>query len=78
MSKYEALYLPGDDNPLWSKGGFNSEEEALEYIKTKLCPDCLKDLELGYIMFEEGKEEVLSPIDTFCGAEWRIVKEEEQ
>ena len=71
--KYKALCLPSDRDDTCS---FDSEEEALEFIKTRLCPSCLEELKRGFMIFDDGeKEEISSPFDTLCGAEWMVVVE---
>jgi hypothetical protein len=79
---YEAIYLPAcseGKNP--SKGGFKTEEEAIEYVKKHLCSYCKDDLENGYIILNYGykkeKMYITDALETSCGAEW-IVDEEDK
>ena len=57
LMKYEAIYLPytESDNP--SKGGFATEGEAWDYIKTQLCALCSHDKR---------------PLASMCAAEWDV------
>jgi len=59
--------------------GFNSEQEAWDYIeKNHLCVECNELLEYGYMSYEFG-EEGLMIIDhvseTDCGKEWVVLTE---
>jgi len=58
--KYRADYLPYSDAEGWvspSREGFNTEQEAYEYVKTQLCDTCKA----------EAEEK-----DQICWAEWHI------
>lgn len=60
MKKYEAILLSyGDNNkfPDPSKKGFNTEDEAWEYIVKHLCEVCRKSKD---------------PIGSQCAAEWMV------
>ena len=80
---YVAVSLPFDLSH-FTQGGFPSRDAAIEYIKSCLCQKCLEALEKGY---EEWgvpedtevyeKSPVESPLDTSCGAEWLVLKEED-
>ena len=58
MKKYRAIFSDDADKKNYSKDGFDSEESAKEYIKTKLCDSC----KINSSSLEE------SP----CFAEWLI------
>lgn len=65
MKKYEAIYLPSSenfDNP--SKKGFDSEEEAWNYIYTQLCDECKKLYDTHGLSMNA------------CAAEWMVDEEE--
>lgn len=78
MDKYIAVYLPdGEYDP--TKRGFNSEEDAWNYIKECICSDCKQILVRGYELYKH-KEEVdkidcTHPCETACGCEWLVMKE---
>ena len=58
MIKYEAIYLPVCDNikdP--SKKGFDSENDAWDYIIKHFCKGC---------------SEFENPIESYCAAEWMV------
>jgi hypothetical protein len=41
---FKAYYLPYTEKENPSKGGFETVEEAVNYIDTQVCEDCLKGL----------------------------------
>lgn len=60
MKKYEAILLSYGDNDKFSdpsKKGFNSEEDAWDYVIKHLCELCRKSKD---------------PIGSSCAAEWTV------
>ena len=39
METFEAI-LVAQEETKWNKGGFKSEEDAYEYVKSQSCQDC--------------------------------------
>lgn len=83
--KYFACYMPATESEKDpSKGGFNSEKEAWNYISTRLCKSCKLELDRGYQEFgtKEGDSDyekfpVEDASDTTCGCEWLVMTEED-
>lgn len=75
---FTAVYAPRPDLD-HAQSGFENEFLAEEYIKSRLCKGCLKEVELGYEEFEHDGEihrhEITSPLQTSCGAEWFIISD---
>ena len=63
LQRYVAVYLPDDSTHLSpTKGGFITQYQAQEYIKSRLCKSCLESL-------DDPNEEFPFPLCTQCGAE---------
>jgi len=77
---FTAMYLPSTDGKNPTQSGFLTEADAEEYIKKYLCKICKKDLEQGFMIWDEEDSEKYSidgPLDTQCGAEWYIITDKE-
>jgi len=72
---YFAIYMPESENKI-SKGWFQSLEQVEDYISEFVCKECLADVERRWYLDKE-KVPVESIIDTYCGAEWMVLQEEE-
>jgi hypothetical protein len=75
---YVAIKLSNKDH---TKSGFTTMEEAQDYVSSYACNSCANDLKRGHVIYEwdgqQDKEPVQNILDTACGAEWLIVKEED-
>jgi len=56
--KFEACYLP-NDNKHQSKNGFNSQNEAWDYVAQQICDTCKNDFKNNLLL-------------SFCGAKWQL------
>lgn len=75
--EYVVIYMPADRDWEGDLRGFESEEQAWEYIGEHfLCKTCKEELAAGGYSFEyDGKEEwhkITHPSSTGCGAEWEV------
>lgn len=77
---YSAYYRPDDDLHR-TKHGFATEAEAIEFIGTQICRHCKQQVEQGFAIYGDEKDEESIPVhdamDTGCGAEWLIGKTED-
>ncbi|OGZ70251.1 MAG: hypothetical protein A2904_01130 [Candidatus Staskawiczbacteria bacterium RIFCSPLOWO2_01_FULL_33_9] len=62
--KFEAWYLPDDKNHE-NKKGFNSEDEAWDFIVSQICESCKRD-------YKDN------PLRSPCAYEWRVEKYDEE
>jgi predicted ThiF/HesA family dinucleotide-utilizing enzyme len=83
MIKWEALYMPGqngEDEKDPSRAGFNSFEEAVNYVRSWLCEDCKQELKNRFAVVElaEGEDTIPieSALETMCGEQWLVQKYE--
>ena len=84
--KYTAVYLPSSESGYDpTKSSFPSFNEAEGYILEHICKGCGEEVGLGYCeneWEEDGvatvdREEITSPLDTSCGAEWFIITDDQ-
>lgn len=77
---YAVILLSGDGE--YDKSGFATEQEAEDYIFEFLCDSCqqaVKDKGFTH-KFRDGseeREEIISVLQTSCGAEWAMMTDEE-
>lgn len=59
--KWNAIYKPATINEDFTRYGFNTEEEAANYIYQFICEECKDDMFDDFVLLE-----------TACGQEWLI------
>ena len=75
---FRATYMPSSQNPPHGKGGFDTEEDAWEWVlQNRMCSDCKEEL-AAYDRGERDDEENGKFVSAFppCSCEWLVFDED--
>lgn len=78
--KWSAIYLPAlpDNSKRPDRHGFDSKEEAWEYIFSRMCDVCVTERNMALMGLEEDEENGLHPsFHPGCACEWEVILTEE-
>lgn len=80
MSEFTALYMPGTDRNDPSRGGFETEDAAWEWVYGRMCLACKEERRLALagekLHAHDGNDYECSEHPP-CACEWEVVPTEE-